>query len=354
MKKTFKIALAWHASAQELQLYSTFISNHCRLLNPGSNAIEDLLTVAEAADAIVGAYIPQEMIEKAPNLKMVQILHAGVATAYHGDVELGFKTGYLARMGIVMGNIHGNCIAVAEHAMCFILACAKQLIPANEAVSKGRFYPVSENTKSDLLCDNTLGLIGLGHIGGAVARRAKAFDMRVLGIARNPKHERIQALGLDFVGAPEALPQVLGESDFVLLTLPLTPETYHLISERELRSMKNTAYLINVARSNIVNEQALHKALTGNWIRGFASDVWWFYSCAGSTSADEPWFNFGFHYNVPSRLEINRLPNVIGTGDRAAFTKGLTHSFIADGLGNVDRFARGEQPENVVDIELGY
>ncbi|UCD77897.1 MAG: hypothetical protein JSW26_21180 [Desulfobacterales bacterium] len=354
MRKEFKIALAWHAAENDLALYQGFVASHCKILNPKSSGEEDLMEVAREADAIVGSYIPQKMIEAAEKVKMVQILHAGVATAYPGDAELGFTTDYLARRGILMGNIHGNSLAVAEHAMCFILACAKQLIPANSAVATGTWFPVTAENKSYMLCDSTLGIVGLGHIGGEVAKRAKAFNMRVIGIARNPRSERLKSYGLDFVGSPDDLPTILKESDFVLLAAPLTKETYNLIDEKELKMMKATAYLINVARSNLVNEPAIHKALTENWIKGYASDVWWFYSCAGSTSKDEPWFNFGFHYNIPSRLEVNRLPNVIGTGDRAAFTKGVIHSFIEDGLRNIDQFAGGQRPKNVVNTELGY
>jgi lactate dehydrogenase-like 2-hydroxyacid dehydrogenase len=173
-------------------------------------------------------------------------------------------------------------------------------------------------------------------------------------IARNPGSERIKSHGLDYVGSPDNLPKILKESDFVLLTAPLTKETYNLIGEKELKMMNATAYLINVGRSNLVIEPAIHKALTENWIKGYASDVWWFYSCAGSMSKDEPWFNFGFHYNSPSRLEVNRLPNVIGTGDRAAFTKRVIYSFIEDSLRNIDQFAGGQRPKNAVNIELGY
>ena len=114
------------------------------------------------------------MIEAAEKVKMVQILHAGISTAYPGDTELGFRTDYPAIRGILMGNIHGHSLAVAEHAMCYILACAKQLIPANCAVATGTCFSVTEENKSYMLCDITLGMVGLGHIGEEVAKRAKA------------------------------------------------------------------------------------------------------------------------------------------------------------------------------------
>lgn len=354
MGEKFKIALAWPANEQALETYGQVLSDQCRILNPQSRDLSDLIAVAAPADAIMGAYIPAEMIAAASELKMVQSLHAGVATAFPGDDELGFKTADLNRRGIVMGNIHGNSRAVAEHAMGLVLALAKHLIPANDAVSTGDWLPVTEDYKSYLLADSTLGIIGLGHIGARVAKMAQAFDMRVIGSARHPEAERIAALGLDFVGVPGDLDRILSESDFVLLCLPLTQETQALIGERELAAMKPGAYLINVARAHIVDETALYHALSRNQIRGYASDVWWFYSCASSMSTDEPWFNFGFHYGVPSRLGVNRLPNVIGTGDRAAFIRGVAESFVHDGLRNLDAFARTGTALYRVDIHAGY
>jgi len=345
MAKEFLIALTWPADKQQLKDYQAYVSPHCRIGSPKSPALEDLIEAARDADAIMGAYIPQEMIENAPKLKMVQILHAGVATAYPGDTVLGFRLDYLAGRGILMGNIHGNNLSVAEHAMCFILALAKQLIPVNEAVSRNEWYPVSEENKSYMLCDSTLGIVGIGHIGGEVAKRAKAFSMRIIGIDRNPDSEWVKGLGLDYVGPPGQLPKVL------------TRETVNLIGEDQLKMMKRDAYLINMARGHLVNEQALHKALTESWIKGFASDVWWFYSYSvaqGSRNESESWFDFGFHYSLPSRLGVNRLPNVIGTSDRATFIRGVSHSFIEDGLRNIDALARGEKPQNIVNLGIGF
>jgi phosphoglycerate dehydrogenase-like enzyme len=357
MKKEFRIALTWRASEEDLKEYQGYVSPHCILLNPKSAFIEDLVEVAKEADAIIGAYIPQEMIEEAPKVKMVQILHAGVATAHPGDTVLGFRLDYLAKRNILMGNIHGNNLAVAEQAMCFLLALAKQLIPVNNAVSNNEWYPVTEETKSHMLCDSTLGIVGIGHIGGEVAKRAKAFNMRIIGVDRNPGSDWIRGLGLDFVGTPAELPRILKESDFVMLTVPLTRETFALIGEKELKMMKKSAYLINVARAHLVNEQAIHRALTEKWIKGFASDVWWFYSYSvarGARNESESWFDFGFHYSLPSRLGVNRLPNAIGSSDRATYIHGVTHSFIENGLRNVDALARGERPANIVNLDIGF
>ena len=184
MAQDFRIALTWPADRHQLKEYQAHVSPHCKIAGPKGSAMEDLIEVAAEADAIMGAYIPQEMIEKAPKLKMVQILHAGVATAYPGDTVLGFRLDYLASRGILMGNIHGNALSVAEHAMCFILAMAKQLIPVNQAVSGNEWYPVTEENKSYMLCDSTLGIVGLGHIGGDQCRPGNQLaKMRICSVS---------------------------------------------------------------------------------------------------------------------------------------------------------------------------
>lgn len=359
MSGSFRIALTWHAAHEDFKEYESYLSTASTLLNPKTSDIEDLKAVAREADAVVGVYVPQEVVDAAPNLKMVQILHAGLSTATPGDTVLGFAPEALAKRNITLGNIHGNAQAVAEHAMAFIFAMAKQIVPVNEAVSRNEWYPFVEATKSDMLCDSTLGIVGLGHIGIIVATMAKALGMHVIAVDTDPGRERVKAIGLDRVETPDALSLLLKEADFVHVTVPLTKRTMNMISEPELRQMKSSAYLINTARAGLIDERALHKALTEGWIKGYASDVWWFYSysvSANSTTRNESesWFDFGFHYSVPSRLGVNRLPNVIGTNDRASYTKGLKSSFVKAGLQNVDELAQGRTPPNIVNAQAGY
>jgi phosphoglycerate dehydrogenase-like enzyme len=184
------------------------------------------------------------------------------------------------------------------------------------------------------LCGKTVGIIGMGHIGAAVAQRARAFGCRVLGIRRS-----FTARGPDAV-ADEAVPPsdldyLLGESDFVVIAAPLTPETRGLIGEAQLRAMKPSACLINVARGAIVDEPALIRALKEGWIAGAGLDVF----------VREP---------LPPESELWDLENLILTphisGGTEIYSLRATEIFCA----NLRRYLAGQPLENVVDPNRGY
>ena len=167
--------------------------------------------------------------------------------------------------GIIVTNTPGMLNeAVADFTMALLLGVVRQVAEGCISMREGRWEP----TWGPDLSGKTLGLIGCGGIGQAVAKRARGFDMRLLGSTPNPSEDARQ-LGIEF--AP--LEQVLAESDFVSLHCALTAETHGLIGEHELRAMKPGAFLINTARGAIVDEAALACALEERWIAGAALDV---------------------------------------------------------------------------------
>jgi lactate dehydrogenase-like 2-hydroxyacid dehydrogenase len=127
--------------------------------------------------------------------------------------------------------------------------------------------------------------MGLGNIGSEIAKMGKAFDMRILAIwdERDPrtklssKEEVMKKLGLEFLGRREDLGYLLKNSAFLSISVPLTPETRGMIGEKELSSMKPTAFIINTARGAIIREEALSKALKEGWIAGAGIDTWYSY-----------------------------------------------------------------------------
>jgi D-3-phosphoglycerate dehydrogenase len=158
-----------------------------------------------------------------------------------------------------------NSEAVADFAMGMILACARQIPRLNAALKAGAWQPrlgVDVHSK-------TLGIAGLGRIGQAVARRARAFDMRLLGVDPIVSQEQVTALGVEKV----SFDTLLAESDFITLHMPSLPETSGFIGKRELEAMWSTAYLINTARGPLVDERALVDALREKQIAGAALDV---------------------------------------------------------------------------------
>ncbi|HEY6409563.1 MAG TPA: D-2-hydroxyacid dehydrogenase, partial [Ktedonobacteraceae bacterium] len=190
------------------------------------------------------------------------------------------------------------------------------------------------NLSGHELADQTLGIIGLGNIGRRIAQLGRAFGMRVLAIRRSVGEEQHNA-DVDQLYPVERLHDVLRDSDYIVLAVPLTPETDHLIGEAELRMMRPHTYLVNVARGRIIDEEALIRALQEKWIAGAGLDV----------TTQEP---------LPTESPLYSMSNVILTphisGVSVHYDKRLTALF-ADNL----QLYRANQPlRNQYDPQRGY
>ena len=208
--------------------------------------------------------INEEVLDSASRLKM--IAHFGVG---YNNIDIKAAT---AR-GIPVSNTPGVLTdATAELAFALILAIARRLVECDRATRDGHFlYWAPMLFLGREVTGKTLGIIGLGEIGKAVARRAKGFKMRILYNNRS----RIDASEEKELGAEYAdLQKLLIESDFISLHVPLTGETRHLIGKAEFSLMKPTAYLINTSRGPVVDEQALLGALLNRTISGAGLDVY--------------------------------------------------------------------------------
>jgi phosphoglycerate dehydrogenase-like enzyme len=183
------------------------------------------------------------------------------------------------------------------------------------------------------LAGKTLGILGYGRIGQALARRARAFDMEVCAIRRDVA--RSQADGLALLGGLEALDDVLRRADYLAVTLSLNEQTRGLLSERQFALMKPTAVLINVARADIVDEDALYRALADRRIAAAALDVWYRYP-----TGPEP--------TLPARRPFHELPNVLMTPHVSGWTEGMLQARAALIAENIERTARGEPPLNLI------
>ena len=178
----------------------------------------------------------------------------------------------------------------------------------------------------------TLGILGYGRIGQCVARRALAFDMTVLGIRRDTSQPAPPGA---LVRGPDTLDDVLTRADYLTITLPLTPDTRGLLSEREVRAMKPTAVLVNVSRAEIVDEDALYGALFERRLGGAALDVWYRYP-----SGPDP--------TPPARRPFHELPNVLMTPHVSGWTEGMLEARAKLIAENIRRTARGEAPVNLI------
>ncbi|MFJ7972803.1 2-hydroxyacid dehydrogenase [Psychrobacillus sp. NPDC096389] len=222
---------------------------------------------AEAKDAhalwtMLSDKVDRELMESLPNLKVVSNLAVGYNNI---DVEAAKER------GIVVTNTPGVLTeTTADLTFALLLATARRVTEAERDLRDGKWksWTPMGLTGMDVF-GATIGIVGMGRIGEAVARRANGFDMKVLYHNRTRKIEAEEEFGFSYV----ELDTLLQESDFVVLLTPLTPETRGLIGERELGLMKETAAIINVARGGIIDEKALYEALTTDKIWAAGLDV---------------------------------------------------------------------------------
>jgi len=203
--------------------------------------------------------VTAEVIAKADHLKVIGRAGVGLDNV---DADAATKRGI-----IVMNVPAGNTISTAEHTMSLILALARR-IPQADAHLRAGLWERSKFVGTELF-GKTLGIIGLGKIGTEVARRAQAFGMRVIAFDPFISTERAGQLEVQVTD----LPTVYRESDFITVHTPLNAETRHLIGAKEIAQMKKAVRLINCARGGIIDEQALHQAITEGKVAGAAIDV---------------------------------------------------------------------------------
>jgi glyoxylate reductase len=203
------------------------------------------------------------LLDAVPTLKVV----ANVATGYDN-----FDLVTAAERGVLMSNTPQVLEeTTADLAFALILAVPRRIVEASRDASAARWGPWDPlKWLGHDVHHQTLGIVGLGKIGRQVARRAKGFDMRILYTAKERHTEDEQELGVEYV---QALPELLGEADFVSLHVPLTDRTQHLIDAKALQAMKPTAYLINTSRGEVVDQEALIEALKDGVIAGAGLDV---------------------------------------------------------------------------------
>ena len=213
--------------------------------------------------ALVTDTIDAKVFEAAPSLQVV----ANVAVG-HDNIDVAAAT----RRGVVVTNTPGILTETsADLAWGLLLSIARRIPEADRYIRAGRWteWKLMVMLGHDVY-EKTLGIIGMGRIGQAVARRARGCGMRIV---YHNRHRVDSALETELGATWAELPTLLRDADFVTLHVPLSAATTRLIGEAELRLMKPTAYLINTARGTIVDEQALIRALQKGWITGAALDV---------------------------------------------------------------------------------
>jgi phosphoglycerate dehydrogenase-like enzyme len=212
--------------------------------------------------------------------------------------------------------------AVADYTFALLLSLARRVHEVHVTMQHGEW----KNCWGDDVGGQTLGIIGLGRIGKAVARRAAGFNMRVLAHTAHPSPDNA---GIEFV----SLEKLLAESDYVSLHAALTPATRGLIGEAQLRQMKSTAYLINTARGALVDELALVQAIKENRIAGAALDVF----------TTEP---------LPAESPLRSVPNLLLSPHQSSYSRSTGERVSLTAAQSIVDLMNGKKPQNVLNPEV--
>jgi D-3-phosphoglycerate dehydrogenase len=232
--------------------------------------------------------ITKEIINQCKKLKVTGRAASGLDNI---DLEAVTKRGIK-----ILNTPEAPADSVAELTIGLMLTLIRNIIIADRSLKKGEWR--KKELKGSLLRGKTLGLIGLGNIGIKVANLAKEFGMNILITKRTePASEILQALDAKYV----PLQDLLMKSDIISIHVPLNQETYHMINTNEIKLMKNRAYLINLSRGGVVNEDALYEALISKKLSGVALDV--------------------YELEPPKNFKLIKLPNVVCTPHIGAQTK---------------------------------
>jgi phosphoglycerate dehydrogenase-like enzyme len=259
--------------------------------------------------------IAAEILKTGDRLKLVQQCGAGLEGV---DIETANSLGI--EVANVPTDISQNADSVAELGIYMMVGLSRRFNEFEKSFQDGKMG----EPHGRAVTGRTVGLVGLGGIGRALARRLKAFDAEVIGIKRSDPEAAKKELGLDWAGGPDDLFSLLNRSDYVVLCLPLTEQSRGLIDEKAVSEMKEDAFLINLSRGGIIDYDALTDALKNGKIAGAGLDVYW----DEPPDPDDPIFQ----YNVLA------TPHIAGSTD-------VSMSGIVKGVAeNIRRIERGEKP----------
>ena len=290
--------------------------------------LEQAMAEAEVLFGFWGAMLiemyptPEALRKDAPMLRWIQLTSAGLDRAARSG---------LLESDLMLTNAGGlHATPIGEYVLLMMLMFCKGAPTFTRAQQRGEWvrYMPSE------LYGKTVGVVGMGHIGAEVARLAKAFGCRVLAIRRSVSAPTTDSVA-DELLPPSGLLRLLGESDFVVLAVPLTDETRHLIGQAELRAMKESGMLINIARGAVVDQPALVRALKEGSIAGAGLDVF----------EEEP---------LPADSELWRMENVIVSPHISGGTEIYNQRAVGIFCDNLRRYLAEEPLVNLADHKRGY
>jgi phosphoglycerate dehydrogenase-like enzyme len=298
---------------------------------------EAVLDAIREVEVFVTPQISRQALRAGRKLKLVQAPFAGVN-------QLDFSI-FREEKRVHLANSHAPSVATAEHAWALILALAKRVVWHDRELRLGRWRGMRTSSPNIELRGQKLAVIGMGAIGREVARIGRAFGMEVYAVKITVTEGDKELLKeVHFLGAgADDLEYVLKECDFAVLCVPLTPSTSGLIGAEELELLAGK-YLVNVSRGVVVDEEALFRALKDGNLAGAGIDTWYIYPRDDAETEN----------TMPSRFPFEELPNVVMTPHNGGYSDGFLRENLKFIFSNIARVARGEVPENLVDVEREY
>ena len=280
---------------------------------------DELIETAHDADGVISSPVERYDTKVIENLTKCRVIsNMGVG---YDNIDVDAATEH----GICVCHVPDYCMdEVSDHAMALILACARRLVTVNKNLREGKLIKLQPPWVEGpvfKLRGQTLGLVGFGRIPRTLVRKAQGFALKV--IVYDPYVPPATVFGYD-VEMVKELDQLLEQSDFVSVHAPLTKETAHMFGLKQFKKMKPTAYFINTARGGLVDQEALHKALTEGYIAGAALDL------------IEPELNL--------ESPLLKLDNVIYTGHSAFYSETSGPELRRRVVEEVTRVLQGEWP----------
>jgi len=320
-----KIAFAGAFASRLAEPVRAYLTIPCEIVTGDETSI---VAALGDVDVLVTLAFTREMSRAAGMLKLIQVPGAGLDRIERATIPAGVR----------LANAYGHETGIAEYAIGAMLTLSRDFNRLDARLRQGHWesqWAVGAPAPAlwPELAGKTLGILGYGHIGEALARRARALDMEVIAVRRDASGPKPDAVS--FIGGPERLNDVLKRADFLVITLALTAQTRGLLGEEEFRLMKRSAFLINVARAEIVDEAALYRALAERTIAGAALDVWYRYPTDSGP-------------RLPATAPFHELANVLMTPHVSGWTEGMLAArskLIAE---NIRRVADGALPLNLV------
>ncbi|MDX9918049.1 MAG: D-glycerate dehydrogenase [Gudongella sp.] len=246
-----------------------YLKEHCECVVwdfSKPKTFEGILENIKDADGViqVGMKIDDNLLDNAPNLKVI----TNISVGYNN-----YDTDVMKKRNIIGTNTPGVLDNTVSDLVLGLMLTTARRIPELDKFTKSGSWVKADNSNlfGKGIHEKSLGIIGMGRIGGMVARKAKmGFDMEVSYHNRTRKLELEEKLGISY----KSIDELLKTSDFVVIMTPLTDETFHMIGEEELKMMKDTAILVNASRGQVIDEKVLIKALKEGWIAGAGLDVY--------------------------------------------------------------------------------